>query len=92
MGKSYRKPVVTAGYGSRSGKRSSVYWRRVRRSQRNTLRGYQYPGNSLDSVCDTEIDNPELPNPKTIVNDWDYIDYRWRIKPGDDEYEKHKRK
>jgi hypothetical protein len=43
-------------------------------------------------VCDTEIDNPELPNPKTIVNDWDYIDYRWHIKPGDDEYEKYKRK
>jgi hypothetical protein len=92
MGKSYRKPVVTAGYGSRLGKRSSVYWRRVRRSQGNALRGYQYPGNSLDSVCDTEIDNPELPNPKTIVNDWDYIDYRWYIKPGDDEYEKNKRK
>lgn len=92
MGKSYRKPVVKDGYGSRSGKRSSAYWRHVRRSQSNTLRGYQYPGNSLESVCDAEIDNPELPNPKVIANDWDYIDYKRRIEPGSCDYEKHKRK
>lgn len=41
------------------------YWRYIRSSIKNSLRSQLY----------SDLDYLELPNPKTIINDYDYSDY-----------------
>jgi hypothetical protein len=52
MSRSYKKPIVKI-----KGIYKDIYWRIVRRVQKQQLR------------------NDNLQDKKTIINDWDYIDY-----------------
>ena len=86
MSRSRRKPIVKDR--PRNEKKSSLYWRIVRRVINGKVR----------QIIKTDEDETELPQPREIVNDYDYcdyvIDYRdpsWSEKHR--EYrEKHKRK
>lgn len=60
MSRSFKLPI----YKDR-GRYKKKYWKWVRSSINNVLRS---------QLCN-DLDNLELPNPKTIVNDWDYSDY-----------------
>lgn len=57
MSRSYKKAIIKDR--PRNYKKSSLYWRRVRRVQKQALK-----------------QNKDIPNPKTIVNDYDYCDYK----------------
>ncbi len=57
MSRSYRLPIFQDK--PRNHKRSTAYWKRVRRATKIAVQ-----------------QDKEIPNPKTIVNDYDYCDYR----------------
>lgn len=57
MSRSYKKAIIKDR--PRNYKKSSLYWRKVRRVQKQALK-----------------QNKDIPNPKTIVNDYDYCDYK----------------
>ena len=56
------------------------YWKTVRKSAKQKMR-------TFDSEDDLEI-----PNPKTVVNDFKYSDYRCIIDENNEHYKKIKRK
>lgn len=64
MSRSCKKPVIKER--PRNIKKSTLYWRTIRRHIKNTMKS-----TSLECFRD-------LPNPKTIVNDYDYCDYIFR--------------
>ena len=64
MSRSRKLPIYKDG--PRSNKKSSEYWRTVRRVIKDKVRFYQ-------ETVDDEI----LPLPEEIINDYDYCDYIW---------------
>lgn len=80
MGKSYRKPIIKDR--PRNTKKSTEYWRKVRRVTKQAV-------SKLESDEDFDVD---IPNPKTIVNDYDYSDYKYISNEDDEFYEKSLRK
>ena len=61
MSRSYKKtPIVKM-----QGILKDTYWKSIRRSTKNVM-------NSVD----LEQLEEKLPNPKTIINDYDYVDYK----------------
>ena len=86
MSRSTKKPILKDK--PRNHKRTSMYWRKVRRSTANKLRTYvvNIVGSDLQ-----DIDEPLLPKPQEIVNDYDYCD--WIMYLDDpEEVEKYSRK
>ena len=75
MSRSRRKPVIKDG--PRNIKRTSEYWRPVRRVMNQTVRG-------LDDESEDEI----IPDPKEIVSDYNYSDYRFDLRFEDTENSK----
>jgi hypothetical protein len=63
MGKSFKKNPVSRVKGPLK----DTYWKSIRRSIKNVM----------SSVGLEELEE-KLPDPKTIVNDYDYIDYAGR--------------
>lgn len=89
MSRSRRLPIVKDR--PRNAKKSSLYWRTVRRVINEKVKSYLI----------APSDDVSLPEPKEIVNDYDYSDYKfdyrdpdWRnIRSNINEYiEKQKRK
>jgi hypothetical protein len=64
MSRSRRKPIVKDR--PRNDKKSSLYWRIVRRVINGKVR----------QLSKTDVDETSLPEPKEIVNDYDYCDYK----------------
>lgn len=64
MSRSKRKPIIKDR--PRNTKKSSLYWRIVRRVINDKVR-------QISANPDVE---PDLPTPKEIVNDYDYCDYK----------------
>lgn len=62
MSRSRRVPVIKDS--PRNHKKSSFYWRKVRRVINEKVKMI---------IKDTE--NTDIPDPKSIVNDYDYCDY-----------------
>jgi len=60
MSRSYKKTPVT----KRDGVMKDTYWRTVRSRTKNILRSKDIE----------ELDEDGLPDPKTIINDYNYID------------------
>jgi hypothetical protein len=63
MSRSRRQPIIKDR--PRNEKKSSLYWRIVRRVINNKVR----------QIIKTDEDEVDLPEPKEIVNDYDYCDY-----------------
>ena len=63
MSRSRRKAIIKDR--PRNIKKSSFYWRQVRSSQNNVIRSCR------------DFDELEIPNAKTIVDDYDYCDYKF---------------
>ena len=78
MSRSYKKPIIKDS--SRNYKKSSFYWRKVRRVINEKVKGL---------LKDPE--QTEIPNPKSIVNDYDYSDYTIDYR-GEEKENKFKRK
>lgn len=76
MSRSKKIPVVKDR--PRNEKKSSLYWRKIRRVINEKVRGM---------IKDPENDN--LPNPKELVNDYDYCDYIIDYRDGWDKGGKH---
>lgn len=72
MSRSIRKPIIKDR--PRNSKKSSLYWRPVRRVMNQTVRG-------LNEESEDDI----VPEPKEIVNDYDYSDYNFDMRWDDDE-------
>ena len=73
MSRSIKKPIVKDK--PRNRKRTSTYWRTVRRSINSKLRTYSYHiGSNLQ-----DVDEPSLPQPREVVNDYDYCDWVMRL-------------
>ena len=84
MSNSYRKAFVRDK--PRNAKRSSLYWRGIRRSVKNlvstfknrwidpyrTIKLDELPGNFQD----IEFLEDTIPDPRAIINDYDYEDYK----------------
>ena len=86
MSRSTKKPILKDKPCNH--KRTSEYWRKVRRSIENRLRTYTVGIGSEDLQ---DIDEPFFPQPREIVNDYDYCD--WIIHLDDPEMvEKYSRK
>lgn len=64
MSRSRRKPIVKDR--PRNDKKSSLYWRVVRRVINDKVR----------QITKSPEEDVELPEPKEIVNDYDYCDYK----------------
>lgn len=64
MSRSVKKPIIKDK--SRNSK-ASTYYRRVRRVIKQKLK-------------ESDIEEVELPNSKEIVNDYDYMDYKWDLR------------
>jgi hypothetical protein len=62
MSRSKKEPIVKER--PRNYKKSTIYWRKVRSVVKNTIKSFKEDWKDL-----------EIPNPKTIVNDYDYSDY-----------------
>jgi hypothetical protein len=72
MSRSRKKPILKDR--PRNIKKSSLYWRTVRRVIKDRVRYHQ-----------ESLDDENLPLPEEIVNDYDYCDYIWDsrfISPG----------
>lgn len=78
MARSFKKPYIKDK--PRNSKKSSDYWRRIRTNQNQVVRQLKY---------DPTL---EIPEEKTIVNDWDYEDYKYEIKSDNQYYNKATRK
>ena len=61
-------------------KKNKDYWKNIRSVQNQKVRQLVY---------NEEL---EIPDAKTIINDWSYIDWTSRAEKGDSYYEKFKRK
>ena len=91
MSKSRKKPVIKQKH--RNYKRTSVYWRPIRRIINQIVGTYKnkYDDGILDLYYGEDSDDLEIkiveensimlgtdiPSPKNIINDWDYCDYWW---------------
>ena len=64
MSRSTRKPIIKDR--PRNHKKSSLYWRSVRSTIKQSIR-------EIAQLEDKE--DFEIPNPKEIVNDYNYCDY-----------------
>jgi len=64
MSRSRKVPILKDR--PRGNKKSSVYWRTVRRVINERVRFYY-----------ESLDDEELPQPEEIINDYDYCDYIW---------------
>ncbi len=64
MSRSRKEPVVRDS--PRNEKKSTLYWRHVRKGIKQAVRKLFYN------------EDAEIPNPKTIVNDYDREDYSFR--------------
>ena len=76
MSRSTKKPIYKDS--PRNHNRAAVYWRTVRRVINAKIRYYQ-----------EDVDDITIPIPQEVVNDYDYIDYRWDgrfISDNDSEY------
>lgn len=89
MSRSYKIPVLKDK--PRNYKRTSAYWRPIRRIINQIVSTYKnkYDDSILDLWYGEDCDEleikiveenstmlgTEIPNPKNIVNDWDYCDY-----------------
>ena len=94
MSRSYRIPILKDK--PRNYKRTSAYWRPIRSRTNQIVRGYfkRYNDAILDLWYGEDCDDLEIkiveensimlgtdiPDPKTIINDWDYCDYIWDFK------------
>ena len=72
MGKSRRKPIIKDG--PRNTKKSTAYWRPVRRVMNETVRG-----------LDEESEDDFIRDPKEIVSDYNYSDYEFDMRWSDEE-------
>lgn len=81
MSRSRRKPIIKDG--PRNYKKSSSYWRQIRRVIRDKVK-----------YLSEDLEDKQLPNPKEIINDYNYSDYRFDTRfMGDKELsEKYSRK
>lgn len=75
MSKSRRKPVIKDR--PRNHKKSTAYNRTIRRVLKDKV-----------SYLSDELDNNVLPNPKEIINDYNYSDYRNDLRFDDNEWTK----
>ena len=91
MARSYKLPILKDK--PRNYKRTSAYWRPIRSRINQIVRGYtKRYDNTILSLCygedrdDLQIKiveensimlGTDIPNPKTIINDYDYCDYIW---------------
>jgi hypothetical protein len=75
MSRSRKKPVIKQQY--KNGKKSSRYWRTVRRVIKGRVR-----------YLNEELEDKTLPAPKEIINDYDYSDYTCDLRFGGDEMSK----
>jgi hypothetical protein len=75
MSRSRRKPVVNDA--PRNHKKSSMYWRTVRRVTNEKVR-----------YLNEAMEDEPLPDPKEIVDDWNYSDFRFDLRFKDDEFSK----
>lgn len=88
MSRSYRIPILKDK--PRNYKRTSAYWRPIRRVTKQIVSTYKYEDELYpvgeDYLTEKEFLNRyetndiDLPNPKTIVDDWDYCDYFWDMR------------
>jgi hypothetical protein len=62
MSRSRKQPIIKDG--PRNHKKSSLYWRTVRRVTKDKVRYFN-----------ETIEDETIPDPKEIVNDYDYSDY-----------------
>ena len=62
MSRSYKLAIVKDR--PRNAKKSSLYWRQVRSTQNNVIRSCR------------DFEELEIPNAKTIVDDYNYCDYK----------------
>lgn len=74
MSRSRKIPIIKDR--PRNKKKSSIYWRAVRRVINKKVK------ETLKDPEDTEI-----PDPKSIVNDYDYSDYTIDFRERNDDYE-----
>lgn len=80
MSRSRKKPIVKDG--PRNQKKGAKYHRAVRRVTNEKIR-----------YLNEELDDNVIPDPKEIVNDYDYSDYKFDFRFDDDEIsEKESRK
>lgn len=80
MSRSKKKPVIKDC--PRNYKKSSNYWRTIRRVTKDKIRYLQ-----------EDLENEVIQDPKEIINDYDYSDYRFDMRFRDDELsEKESRK
>lgn len=67
MSRSRKKPIIKDG--PRNYKKSSNYWRRIRRVTKDKVRYLQ-----------EKLEDENIPDPKEIINDYDYSDYRFDLR------------
>lgn len=95
MSRSYRRAIIKDR--PRNYKKSTIYWRTVRRvinQKVNQLKYYFDEVKKFDMmdedeilrIDDTKSIEDRIPNPKVIVNDYDYSDYTF-----DDEHDNSER-
>jgi hypothetical protein len=94
MSRSKRLPIIKDR--PRNQKKSTLYWRHIRSTTNQVVRGIQEEFKGIDGIGYIEnTDHEEIPSPKSIVNDYDYCDYifdyrNWKLE--DDELKKQTRK
>lgn len=88
MSNSYKMPIIKDR--PRNNKKSSIYWRTIRRNWNNSIRSYKSFWD--DDFFIYDYDNLFLKNPKSIYNDYDYCDYVFIISKKNKNYNIYKRK
>lgn len=73
MSRSKRLPVIKDR--PRNQKKSTLYWRHIRSTTSQVVRGIKNQVGDLDGIDEDNSDLNNIPNPKSIVNDYDYCDY-----------------
>lgn len=71
MSRSRKKPIIKDG--PRNYKKSSAYWRPIRRVIKERVK-----------YLNEALEDEQLPIPQEIINDYDYSDYRFDIRNVDD--------
>lgn len=64
MSRSRRKPIIKDG--PKNYKKSSFYWRQIRRVIKGRVK-----------YLSENLEDKQLPDPKEIINDYNYSDYRF---------------
>ena len=73
MSRSKRLPIIKDR--PRNQKKSTLYWRHIRSTTNQVVRGIKDQLTDLDGIDEDNSELNEIPNPKSIVNDYDYCDY-----------------